>query len=133
MLEINLLGRFEVHPDGKAAMLDSRPAQALLAYLVLQPGTAQPREKLAGVLWPDSAEENARANLRHALWRLRKAIGNKYLQIDKSQIAIVPGADVPLDYSASVLHCPRMMLVRVLKSDLSKILNGDTQLDSPRQ
>jgi predicted ATPase/DNA-binding SARP family transcriptional activator len=100
MLEINLLGRFEVHLDGKAVKLDSRPTQALLAYLVLQPATAQPRDKLAGVLWPDSAEENARSSLRHALWRLRKAIGDKYLQTDNSQITIVPGPGIRLDYSA---------------------------------
>ena len=32
------------------------------------------REKLAGLLWPDADEANARSNLRHALWRIRKAL-----------------------------------------------------------
>jgi DNA-binding SARP family transcriptional activator len=34
----------------------------------------KPRERLAGLLWPDSSEGNARSNLRHELWRLRKAL-----------------------------------------------------------
>jgi len=54
---------------------EPRPVQSLLAYLVLNTGIAQRREKLAGLLWPDSTESNARSNLRHALWRLRKGLG----------------------------------------------------------
>jgi DNA-binding SARP family transcriptional activator len=35
---------------------------------------AHRREKLAGELWPDAHEANARSNLRHALWRIRRAL-----------------------------------------------------------
>jgi len=67
MLEVRLLGRFDVRHDGKAIAITSRPAQSLFAYLILSAGTAHRREKLAGLLWPDSLEETARDNLRHAL------------------------------------------------------------------
>ena len=73
-LDVRLLGKFEVSRDGKTIALTSRPAQSLFAYLILKAGTAHRREKLAGLLWPDSLEETARDNLRHALWRVRKAL-----------------------------------------------------------
>lgn len=75
MLEVRLLGKFEVRLDGDRIEIPSRPAQTLLAYLILHAGTQQRHEKLAGLLWPDSTESNARRNLRTALWRLRTAIG----------------------------------------------------------
>lgn len=82
MIEVRLLGHFEVRVDGQPVEIPSRPAQSLLAYLALNAGTSQRREKLAGMLWPDSDESNARSNLRHALWRLRKTIGDDALETD---------------------------------------------------
>jgi WD40 repeat protein/class 3 adenylate cyclase len=77
MLQIRLLGQFDVRFDGKRVMIPSRSGQSLLAYLVLTAGTAHRREKLAGILWPDTSDENARKNLRHELWRIRKAIASQ--------------------------------------------------------
>lgn len=75
MLEIRLSGRFEVKLDGRPVTLPSRPAQSLFAYLALSAGTAHRRERLAGLLWPDSSDDNARRNLRQSLWHIRKALG----------------------------------------------------------
>lgn len=74
MLEVCLLGTFEVRHKKELVTISSRPAQSLFAYLILSAGTSHRREKLAGLLWPDSLEETARDNLRHALWRMRKAL-----------------------------------------------------------
>ncbi|HYN88101.1 MAG TPA: BTAD domain-containing putative transcriptional regulator, partial [Ardenticatenaceae bacterium] len=74
MLEVRVFGQFDVRLDGEPIELPSRPAQRLLAYLILSAGIAHPREKLAGLLRPDAEESNARRNLRIALWRLRKAL-----------------------------------------------------------
>jgi DNA-binding SARP family transcriptional activator len=97
MLEIRLLGEFDVRLNGQPIEIPSRPAQSLLAYLVLNAETKHRREKLAGLLWPDSEEANARSNLRHALWRLRKAIGEKYFITDKVTIAFKTLDDCELD------------------------------------
>ncbi|MEJ2350383.1 MAG: BTAD domain-containing putative transcriptional regulator [Anaerolineales bacterium] len=75
MLEAQLLGKFEVRLNGQPIDLASRPAQSLLAYLLLNPNQPIRREKLAGLIWPNSTESNARSNLRHALWRVRKSFG----------------------------------------------------------
>src|SRR5689334_8010952 len=79
MLQIRLLGQFDIRLDGKRVVVPARASQSLLAYLVMTAGTPHRREKLAGTLWPDSSEENARKNLRQELWRIRKAIPNQSL------------------------------------------------------
>ncbi len=100
-LEVKLLGRFEASRDGKPIAISSRPAQSLFAYLILNAGTAHRREKLAGLLWPDSLEETARDNLRHALWRMRKALeaasSIQFLHADDVTISFQESSDYLLD------------------------------------
>jgi len=104
MLEVRLLGSFEVKHKKKPINISSRPAQSLFAYLILSAGTAHRREKLAGILWPDSLEETARDNLRHALWRVRKALPAKptaeYIVTDDLSIAFNASSEYWLDASA---------------------------------
>ena len=101
MLETRLLGTFEVKYNTKTINIASRPAQSLFAYLILQAGTAHRREKLAGLLWPDSLEETARDNLRHALWRMRKALESassiRFLHADDVAISFKQSSDYWLD------------------------------------
>jgi DNA-binding SARP family transcriptional activator len=97
MLRITLLGQFKVEIDGLPVDIASRSAQSLLALLVLNAGTSQQRAKLAGLFWPDSAESNARSNLRHTLWRLRKAIGSGHLLSDNQVITFNKESDYWLD------------------------------------
>jgi len=103
MLDIRLLGKFEILDGGKPVAITSRPAQSLFAYLILSAGTAHRREKLAGMLWPDSLEETARDNLRHALWRVRKALPSgikaEYLLTDDLTISFNASAEYWLDAS----------------------------------
>src|SRR5512138_3461431 len=101
MLEVRLLGTFEIKSGGKNANIASRPAQSLFAYLILNAGTSHRREKLAGLLWPDSLEETARENLRHALWRLRKGLelasSTRFLHADDVTIGFKESTDYWLD------------------------------------
>lgn len=86
MLSAKLLGRFELNLDTQPVALPSRAAQSLAAYLLLHPGDRHRREKLAGVLWPDSPEANARNYLRQALWHLRQALPDTFLHTDRMTI-----------------------------------------------
>jgi DNA-binding SARP family transcriptional activator len=106
MLQIRLLGQFDVRLDGKRIVISSRAGQSLLAYLAMTAGTPHRREKLAGTLWPDSSEENARKNLRQELWRIRKAIPTQnlpevddYLIADEFTLTFNRDADTWLDVS----------------------------------
>ncbi len=100
MLEIRLLGQFDLRLNGQPIAIASRPAQSLFAYLLVKSGTTQRREKLAGMFWPDATEANARGYLRQALWRIRKAleVGDcDYLLTDDLTVAFDSGADCWLD------------------------------------
>jgi DNA-binding SARP family transcriptional activator len=77
-LAISLLGAFRVERDGKPAIgFHSDTARALLAYLAVHAGVSCPRQTLAGLLWPEQPDAEALRNLRVALSRLRKAIGDR--------------------------------------------------------
>ena len=90
--QIRLLGSFQVTVDGEAVtQFGSDSARALLAYLALHPGTPLRRDALAGLLWPEYADAEARRNLRVALSRLRTAIGDQatgdpLLQVSRQEI-----------------------------------------------
>jgi DNA-binding SARP family transcriptional activator len=74
--------------------LPGKKSQALLAYLVVKPGTAHPRDKLAALLWPDVPDHQARQSLRQALFSMRRAIPglSHALRVDDSAVALAPGA-----------------------------------------
>jgi DNA-binding SARP family transcriptional activator/predicted ATPase len=98
-LRIYLLGQFRLQAGDVPFDLPSRPAQSLLAYLVLNAGVAHRREKLSTLLWPDSAEADARGYLRQALWRIRKCFQNAgyqaedYLQINELSVTFNERSD----------------------------------------
>ncbi|MGH3642488.1 MAG: AAA family ATPase, partial [Mycobacterium sp.] len=74
-LRLNLLGGFEARlASGPAIILARRKAQALLAYLAVQPGQVHLRDKLAALLWGDTTDGQARHSLRQALLAIRQAL-----------------------------------------------------------
>src|SRR5262245_58192413 len=74
-LILTLLGGFRARLDAVTPLaLPTRKTQALLAYLALPPGSAQPRDKLASLLWGNAVETTARTNLRQTLYALRKSL-----------------------------------------------------------
>jgi DNA-binding SARP family transcriptional activator len=103
MLEVRLLGQFLVDLDGAPIQINSRPAQSLLAYLLINAGKAFRREKLAGLLWPDTSDANARNNLRQALWRIRKSLETNpptpqpYFLVDDLTVGFNAESDYSLD------------------------------------
>ena len=70
-------------------------AQALLFYLAVT-GTSQSRSTLAGLLWADMPEEDARTNLRQVLTNLRRVVG-PYLTITRQTVAFNRESDYWLD------------------------------------
>ena len=93
-LEIRLLGPMTVHIDGNAVTIASKRVRALLAYLVQREGIAIPRTTLAGLLWGEREETQARASLRQSLSELRAALGeaSDKLAADKESVTWQPDA-----------------------------------------
>lgn len=72
---IELLGGLRATRAGQVIhRFRSRNAAALLAYLALHRGRAQPRETLVELLWPDCLPERGRMSLRVELSSLRKLL-----------------------------------------------------------
>jgi DNA-binding SARP family transcriptional activator len=95
-LTLSMLGGFEARIGlGPPLPVPTKKAQALLAYLALTPGQSHPRDKLAALLWADTAPGPARNALRQALFVLRRALGGiegEILRGTGDAIALVPGA-----------------------------------------
>ena len=76
-LEIRLLGEYTVALDGCTVHdLDTARLQALLAYLVLNRGAPQSRQRIAFLFWPETSDSQAQTNLRQLLHTLRKRLPN---------------------------------------------------------
>src|SRR3712207_954542 len=73
LLSIRLLGPPEMSFGGRGFRF-GRKALALLCYLAAE-GGKRPRRELAELLWPESEERRARADLRSSLTRIRKTLG----------------------------------------------------------
>lgn len=76
--------------EGRAVPIPSRRSRALLGYLALQPDRRETRSRLAGLLWADRAEAQARASLRQCLLELRSQIGETQIDASREWVALAP-------------------------------------------
>jgi predicted ATPase/DNA-binding SARP family transcriptional activator len=98
-LQLLLLGPPRVLLDGlPPAELVSAKAHGLLFYLAATAETYS-RATLTGLFWGDQPEELARANLRQALTKLRRALG-EHLVIAADTVALNPALPHSVDMRA---------------------------------
>lgn len=91
-VELRLLGGFELLSSDQVAIeLPTRKSRLLLAFLASPPGQSHSREKLAGLFWPDTQEEQARGSLRYALAALRNALAPLAIDTGRDEISLSPG------------------------------------------
>lgn len=100
--QVRLFGAMSVTaPDGADALPHGRKARALLAYVLLSGDEAVPRERLAGLLWGERSEVQARASLRQTLYEMRSlSTGEQPLvSLDRANVRIGRGrAATDLDH-----------------------------------
>lgn len=92
-LRLSLLGGWSLHEDGEEIAVSSN-GQRLLAFLALH-GRTQ-RDVAAGVLWPDSDDQSALANLRTTLWRLRRRVQGAVIST-QHEVELAPRVTVDVD------------------------------------
>jgi DNA-binding SARP family transcriptional activator len=74
-LYVFLLGKFGARQDEQVISgLDLRKVQELFCYLICHRAQPASREKLAGLLWENTAAAQSRANFRRTLWQLQHAL-----------------------------------------------------------
>ena len=98
-LVLRLLGPPLVEMDGDAVSLGLRKALALLVYLAVTKSPDR-RDSLATLLWPESDQSRARADLRHSLSLLRRKLGAEWIEADRETVLLRAAADVWLDTDA---------------------------------
>ncbi len=97
-LELLLLGGFQARAGGHEADIPGRKERALLAFLAIPPGERRSRDKLAGLLWSDRADGQARDSLKQAVFKLRKAldgvrpppirVDREFVSLDQAAVAV---------------------------------------------
>lgn len=91
-MRLHLLGGFSADAaDGRALGPLPRKARGLLAFLALADPPAQSRHRLAGLFWPEHAEDAARTSLRQTLSAIRRQMGG-LIVADQESVAIAAGA-----------------------------------------
>jgi len=73
MLRLSVLGAQQISNDrdGDGVEVRSSRALALVAYLAVDAGVPQSRQRVASLLWPESGDAQALTNLRRELHYLR--------------------------------------------------------------
>jgi DNA-binding SARP family transcriptional activator/Flp pilus assembly protein TadD len=118
LLVISMFGGIGLRVRGRELPLPNRKARALLAYLACENYSAT-RERIAGLLWSEKNEQNARGSLRQVLSDIREALGKagcKALIASRTHIALAPDV-VELDLAAmlrdiSAGRVPELLLLR---------------------
>ncbi len=85
MLHMSLLGEQAI-VDDRAGSVQARSSRAvaLVAFLALHAGSPQSRQRIAGLLWPESTDAQALTNLRRELHHLRQVLG------DEASLVVTP-------------------------------------------
>ncbi|WP_329430435.1 hypothetical protein OG339_20740 [Streptosporangium sp. NBC_01495] len=91
-----LLGTPELAVGGRLVRIRSAKTRALLCYLATTPG-ARSRAELAGLLWGERPDANARGSLRLALSELRKDVGG-WLDITRDHVGFRADDGCFVDY-----------------------------------
>jgi adenylate cyclase len=101
-IRISLFGSPTIFAGEDRHQHSSRKTMALLAYLAMRAGEPVTRGHLSDLLWADSAEEQARTNLRQSLSLLRKLFsnaGHDPIMVPFDQVLLRP-EDIEIDAHA---------------------------------
>jgi DNA-binding SARP family transcriptional activator len=122
---LSLLKGFELRQGAELVALPFS-AQRLLAFLALHDRPLQ-RLYVAGNIWLDSSQDHANANLRTALWRLRRP-GCPIVAATTSQLALADS--VAVDVRDVAARAQRALQHRARESDLGALCTaGDVLPD----
>ena len=119
-LQINLLGKPEVHlDDERLTNFSTTKTEALLYYLAAT-GQSHRRETLAGLLWPEMPEAKARRNLTKSLTVLRRLL-EPFLLIETQRVGFNPEVAFGLD----VTQFTEIVSTAPLSPDTITLYRGD--------
>lgn len=119
-LRMKLIGAPSIELDGAPIPIERQKTLALLAYLAVT-NQEHHREPLAALLWPETPQDRAFANLRRALWELNNYLGDGWLTTGRETAGLVDTPELWVD-----VHQYRALLKRVQNHNHS---NGEDCLE----
>jgi DNA-binding SARP family transcriptional activator len=121
MLSFVLLGPVQIALDQQPLdeLVYSR-AQALLAYLAVEQGRQFRRPELASFFWPEASHETALGNLRYALHRLRKALGDTRKPTEPYLLT-----DARIGFNQASRHCLDVLEFSTGQAQAESVLRQD--------
>lgn len=125
-IALQMLGGFDLLSRGERVVLPPS-AERVVAYVALHQGPAT-RSQVAGTLWLDVPDERAMANLRSALWRMRRP-GVEIMESTGEHLSISPEVRVDLrELSLAARQCLDGAAPRDA-SQLDRLANSGDLLD----
>jgi DNA-binding SARP family transcriptional activator len=95
-LRIKVFGGIQVLLGGETIEFSRHKATALLVFLAVT-GERQSRDALATMFWPENTQARTYANLRQAIWEIRRSIGDKWLEVTRESLQIIPSDNLWID------------------------------------
>ena len=94
-LQVRLFGGFHVFAiDRNLPAFATDKVRALFAFLAVESGRPHRREALSGLLWPEQPDEDARRNLRKAIFQLKETLAefdpDKLLRTTRQSVELIP-------------------------------------------
>jgi DNA-binding SARP family transcriptional activator len=100
-VRLALIDAFELRCDGEPQPLPPS-AQRVVAFVALHDHPLM-RDYVAGALWLETSEDRAYANLRSALWRLRRP-GYELVRSTSRQLCLAPAVSVDYRETTALAH-----------------------------
>ena len=125
MLEVRLLGQFQVRLDGKEIEISSQAAKGLLAYLVIYETKKHLRETLVELFWGDSSPDIGRKYLRNAISKLQDMLGTdrltgaEFILTDRASVWINKNTEIITDVKSILNSIPSSPTIKVLSEEVS--------------
>ena len=112
-LQLFFFGQMDIQHNGHPLPnLPTLKTQSLLAYLVMNGRSPQPRAQLAGIFWGDRPERKARRSLNTALWHVRQTLPtDDSILADGQTVQFNPHSDYWLDVAEFVAKTERLKSV----------------------
>src|ERR1700750_2173343 len=126
VLRARLLGPMDLQLGEQQLLRASARAESLLAYLLLHRDVPQPRQRLAFLLWPDSAEGQAHTNLRKVLHTLRGALpdADNVIEVGPRTLRLRPDAPLWLDVEQFERAVARGRLEEAVRLYAGELMEG---------
>ncbi len=133
MFRLEILGRATIR--GQDGPLRGKTVQrqriALLAVLAVAGERGMSRDRILGLLWPESPEDRARRSLSNALYELRRALGDNAILGSGDDLRLNP-ADVASDvaeFEAAIQNGEPELAVQLYRGSLLDGFAADGELE----